>query len=332
MELTSIEPSRTLDSNDTNISELIENISKREYDGFIKITKGFDEGYILFKEGKAIAASYTEHKKLLFGESDNLPPKEYKKEDAIKKIGIISKKGNFIIEVFELSRSQIDFAIEFNESYMLNINPKIKETTPKIKETTQKIKETTQKIKETTPKIKETTPKIKETTQKQPPTPKIEETTSEIEEIPEIKETTQKQPQDRKEIMDKYGIKDPNEDELNYLLKPLNNVHISEKDLENIEFVITDRIKRDIMLIPNIKQSEVLVLVEKNHDEELDGNINIILEYPPKGFFNWISGQYRKEQDNLKSEIEKIINLEIKKIFREFTEIATNFKINIEIS
>lgn len=113
LELSKINPSKVYNHKEITFDSLLEQIMAVKFNGFIKITpKNTEEGHILFKEGKGIAASYSRYLK------NFILDEEYFKEDAILKIKKAAKK-EYIIEVFQLNPSQIDYAIEFNKEYLL---------------------------------------------------------------------------------------------------------------------------------------------------------------------------------------------------------------------
>ncbi len=113
MELSKVKPSKIYDQNEVTFKSLLKQILKTKFNGFIRITtSSTNEGFILFKEGKGIAASYSRYFKNFVLDD------EFFKEDALRKIEHNAQKS-YIIEVYELTTSQIDYAIEFNEKYVL---------------------------------------------------------------------------------------------------------------------------------------------------------------------------------------------------------------------
>lgn len=114
MELSKVKPSKIYDKNEVTFKNLLKQILKTKFNGFIRITTNSNnEGFILFKEGEGIAASYSRYLK------NFVLDEELFKEDALRKIEHIASHRPYIIEVYELNISQIDYAIEFNEKYVL---------------------------------------------------------------------------------------------------------------------------------------------------------------------------------------------------------------------
>lgn len=100
-----------------NFKKLLENLTKEEFTGFIRVTHGSDEGYILFKKGYQVAASYS---------SDV-------REKALNKILEVSNDEKSFIEVFKLKNDQIDYLIDINKFYKLDKPVKYSESTSKKK-------------------------------------------------------------------------------------------------------------------------------------------------------------------------------------------------------
>lgn len=117
MELSKIKPIKIYNNNEMAFNSLLKQITNSKFDGFIKIkTRRTDEGYILFRDGKGIAASYSQYLK------NFILDKEFFKDDAILKIEHETGNRSYIMEIFELNHSQINYAIKFNEKYVLEID------------------------------------------------------------------------------------------------------------------------------------------------------------------------------------------------------------------
>lgn len=110
MDLPITRPSRISYADELNFSELLGELKSKKYNGFIRVTSDSEEGYILFKGGKQVAASY----------------EKYSKMDAIKKIKSTTKNNNnTLIEVFELKESQIKYIIDINKVYLITSGPEV---------------------------------------------------------------------------------------------------------------------------------------------------------------------------------------------------------------
>lgn len=140
---------------------------------------------------------------------------------------------------------------------------------------------------------------------------------------------TKQEPMDRSKLMEKYGIKEMNEEDVEGILDDYKGGSISDDDVEKIEFSLMNKIKKSIFGIPKIKGAEVMVFLENSTD--LTGDVNIIIEYEAKGFLSRIMGE-SKDIDNLRRQIINIVQIEIKKSFRKYPEIVSNFNINVEIN
>lgn len=140
---------------------------------------------------------------------------------------------------------------------------------------------------------------------------------------------TKQEPMDRSKLMEKYGIKEMNEEDVEGILDDYKGGSINDDDVEKIEFSLMNKIKKSIFGIPKIKGAEVMVFLENSTD--LTGDVNIIIEYEAKGFFSRLMGE-SKDIDNLRRQIINIVQIEIKKSFRKYPEIVSNFNINVEIN
>ncbi len=133
----------------------------------------------------------------------------------------------------------------------------------------------------------------------------------------------------RSEIMQKYGLKDIEDEEVEKVLETYKGGKIEIENLEKIEITLMNKIKRSIIGIPKIGKAEVMVFLE--YSLELKGQINIVCEYESKSFFSKITGT-SKDMKTLKYHILEIAKMEIRKTFRDYPEIVDNFEINIDIA
>lgn len=441
MEMPITRPSRMSYADEINFSELLRELSKEKHNGFIRITSGSEEGYILFKNGMIVAAS--------FGRSS--------RSEAVESIiSTVKDDVNTLIEIFDSRPSQVDYLLDLNKPFQLdsdyadlmgelekfkkqekkeiatpedipgsgditteeevvgenieeqadqNIEPlnapgesqteeiseeEMKEessliiekedidtTAPfKEKETTSSaLKEESEdktaedraeevevkeelEVYEPTSSESESPAEVKET----PVMDKVEEAdleTSETETLPEVSEAPEKsseteevpktsekiipevptenkgtvemeeEPMDRSKLLEKYGIKDMDDSDVEDLLNSYKGGSVSDEDIEKIELTVMNRIKKIIMGIPKVKSAEVMVFLDNTKD--LTGNVNIIVEYESSGFLSRIMGESRAIAD-LKKQITTLTQMEIKKTFRGYQEIVDKFEINIEIS
>ena len=103
MELPITRPSMICYADEIEFPEFLNDLSAKKHNGFIRITSGSEEGYILFKEGKEIAASYERHSRV----------------DAIENIKAATDNNGTLIEIFDVRPSQIDFFMDINKPYII---------------------------------------------------------------------------------------------------------------------------------------------------------------------------------------------------------------------
>ena len=103
MELPITRPSMMCYADELKFPDLLNDLSSKKHNGFIRITAGSEEGFILFKQGKEIAASYI----------------RYSRVDAIEKIKSAMEDKTTLIEVFDVRSNQIDFFMEMNKPYII---------------------------------------------------------------------------------------------------------------------------------------------------------------------------------------------------------------------
>jgi hypothetical protein len=103
MELPITRPSMMCYADELKFPDLLNDLSSKKHNGFIRITAGSEEGFILFKEGKEIAASYI----------------RYSRVDAIEKIKSAIEDKTTLIEVFDVRSNQVDFFMDMNKPYII---------------------------------------------------------------------------------------------------------------------------------------------------------------------------------------------------------------------
>jgi hypothetical protein len=103
MDLPITRPSMICYADELEFSDLLMDLSAKKHDGFIRISADSEEGFILFKRGKVIAASYDRHSRV----------------DAIEKIKDAMVDKGTLIETFDVRSSQIDFFMDMNRPYII---------------------------------------------------------------------------------------------------------------------------------------------------------------------------------------------------------------------
>lgn len=131
---------------------------------------------------------------------------------------------------------------------------------------------------------------------------------------------------DRDSILEKYGIKEMDEEDVEGLIGEKDGNSLNNKEVENMERVLAKKIYNALMSLATIKKAAVEVLIENSN--ELYGIVNIIVEYEPKGFLDRILGNSNKNK--LHIETIEVTQIKIGEIFRSSPEVVGNFKINVE--
>ncbi|MDI9615288.1 DUF2226 domain-containing protein [Methanothermobacter sp.] len=363
MELPITKPSKISYGDEIDFSELLEKLASDEYNGFIRITHASDEGYILFRDGVHVAASYD----------------RFMKEEALERIMEVADKTDTLIELFDLKRSQLDYLMDINRIYTIEqrdervIEPQAveeedyfnpKEASYRQPIADERIPETSQVV-STTPEIEDTEftgdmegENVESTETQSIPesevTPEVNQETQtlESEDSPEISvadeladsdtreeegleneasesmDASTSKPLSRDELMKKYGLRDIGEEEVEKVLETYKGGAITDIDPERVELTLMNKIKMSILGIPRIKGAEVIVFLDNTYD--LSGRIKIMVEHEGKGIFSRIMGD-SKEEENLKFHIMDIVEMELRKTFRDFPEIVDNFEVSIEV-
>jgi len=127
----------------------------------------------------------------------------------------------------------------------------------------------------------------------------------------------------RDNLLEKYGLREMDDDDVEELLGRRNGHNLNNKDIENMEMVLAKKIYKSIISLPSIKKAAVEVFIE--NDIELYGTVNIVVEYEPKGLLNRIIGT---SNDN--TETIEVTQIEIIEIFENDHEIIENFEITVE--
>lgn len=343
MDLPITRPFQISYGDEVNFNELIDKLQSEKFNGFIRITAGSSEGYILFKNGVQKASSY-----------DNIS-----KSEAIEKIKTIINDNRTIIELFFVRGSQIDYLMDLNKPFIIDRDSKINdlkedlkikkngdsivsennedsiiEEAPEIDSTDKSsvpLEEKEDKVDEidNSPEIPQNEDIVaKDKLERNPPVekPVIEE--PEKSELGSLKPELETQNLSRKDIMKKYGLKEVGDTEINNLIENYRGGTISDKEAEKVELKLMNEIKKKILGIPKIKGTEVMVFLDNS--EELNGNIDIIVEYE-KGFLSRLRVS-SQDHSNLKRQITNFTQMEIKKNFRGYPEMVDNFEINVEIN
>ncbi|MCC7564305.1 MAG: DUF4388 domain-containing protein, partial [Methanobacterium sp.] len=125
MEMPITKPSMVSYADELDFQKLMEDLDKEGKNGFIRVTSGPEEGYILFKNGKQIAASYDENSKL----------------EALEKIYSAIESSKTVIEVFDIGPAQVDYLLDLNKPYKIEEGTNVYDIIGELKETSEEIPE-----------------------------------------------------------------------------------------------------------------------------------------------------------------------------------------------
>ncbi|MEG3224346.1 MAG: hypothetical protein BME94_02170 [Methanobacteriales archaeon Met13] len=117
MEMPITKPSMVSYADELEFSQLLEDFQKNKKNGFLRVTFVSEDGYLLFKNGKQVAASY-----------DNLS-----KLDAIEKIKSVMEDDNTLVEIFDVRPSHVDYLMDLNKPYILEKGSAIEDVIGKLK-------------------------------------------------------------------------------------------------------------------------------------------------------------------------------------------------------
>ncbi|HMK54845.1 MAG TPA: DUF2226 domain-containing protein [Methanobacteriaceae archaeon] len=119
MDMPITKPSMVSYADQLEFLQLLEDLKKDKKNGFLRVTSGSEDGYLLFKDGKQVAASY-----------DNLS-----KLDAIEKIKSVMKDANTLVEIFDVRPTQVSYLMDLNKPYLLDKDSDIDNVIGELKKT-----------------------------------------------------------------------------------------------------------------------------------------------------------------------------------------------------
>ena len=128
---------------------------------------------------------------------------------------------------------------------------------------------------------------------------------------------------ERDNLLEKYGLKDMEEKEIDELLGSYSRDTLNNKELESMERILSKKIHGAVMSIHAIKKAAVEVFID--YSDELCGIVTIIVEYEHKGFLDKIMGH----SNSMDAETIEVTQMEISELFNSH-ELVENFEINIE--
>ena len=128
---------------------------------------------------------------------------------------------------------------------------------------------------------------------------------------------------ERDNLLEKYGLKDMEEKEINELLGSYSRDTLNNKELESMERILSKKIHSAVMSLKAIKKAAVEVFID--YSDELYGIVTIIVEYESKGFLDKIMGH----SNSMDAETIEVTQIEITELFNSY-DLVENFEINIE--
>lgn len=131
-------PSMVSYADELDFSKLMEDLANDHKNGFIRVTSGSEEGYILYKDGKQVAASYD----------------RFSKSEALEKINSALGNKNTLIEVFDVGPSQVNYLLDLNKPYTIEADSNVYDVIGELKKTSTETSE--EPVEEVSPQVKET--------------------------------------------------------------------------------------------------------------------------------------------------------------------------------
>ncbi len=162
MEMPITKPSMVSYADELDFSELMDDLAKDHKNGFIRVTSSSEEGYILYKDGKQVAASYD----------------RFSKSEALEKINSALDNKNTLIEVFDIGPSQVDYLLDLNKPYTIEADSNVYDVIGELKKTAT---ETSEEPRELTPEVKE--PEVTESNKIESKAEKLPETVGSSEKV-----------------------------------------------------------------------------------------------------------------------------------------------------
>lgn len=129
---------------------------------------------------------------------------------------------------------------------------------------------------------------------------------------------------ERYNLLEKYGLKDMDEKEIEELLGSYDRENLNNKELESMERILSKKIHSAVLSVRAIKKAAVEVFID--YSDELRGVVTIIVEYEPKSLLDRLKGP----SNDTNAEAVELTQIEISELFKNFPGLVENFEINIE--
>ncbi len=128
----------------------------------------------------------------------------------------------------------------------------------------------------------------------------------------------------RYDLLEQYGLHEMDEKDIEELLGVYDSDSLNNREIENMERILSRKIYQAIISMSSIKRAAVEVFIEG--PDELRGIVNIIVEYESKSFLDKIRGA----SNNMDVETIEIARIEIDEIFKSHHEIVENIEIKVD--
>ncbi|HPX77668.1 MAG TPA: hypothetical protein PL055_02740, partial [Methanobacterium sp.] len=96
MDVPITKPSMVSYADDLDFAQLLGNLLKEKHNGFMRITSDADEGFIIFKDGRQVAAEYG----------------RFAGSAAIEQFSSAMEERSTVIEIFDLRKSHVDYILD----------------------------------------------------------------------------------------------------------------------------------------------------------------------------------------------------------------------------
>ncbi|MGZ7135443.1 MAG: DUF2226 domain-containing protein [Methanobacterium sp.] len=109
MDLPITRPSQMSYGDEIDFNDLLDKLKSKRFNGFIRVTHGKSEGYILLKNGMERASSFD----------------DYSKMEALQKIKSIVNDNKTLIEVFDIKESHMKYLMDLNKFFVIDSDSKV---------------------------------------------------------------------------------------------------------------------------------------------------------------------------------------------------------------
>ncbi|HOI70729.1 MAG TPA: hypothetical protein PLC38_00420, partial [Methanobacterium sp.] len=119
MDVPITKPSMVSYADDLDFAQLLGNLLKEKHNGFMRITSDADEGFIIFKDGRQVAAEYG----------------RFAGSAAIEQFSSAMEERSTVIEIFDLRKSHVDYILDVNKPFLLEADYDVYKIIDELKDT-----------------------------------------------------------------------------------------------------------------------------------------------------------------------------------------------------